>query len=113
MYVHLHIQRCTMHAYVHISKHTHSNCIIIFMTHDNIFVVNGGWSPWTCETCSKTCGGGTQRCTRSCNRPTPSCRGEDCPGSSVNYTTCNNVCCPGKRLCITYIIISYDFENAN
>ena len=86
------------HAYVHISKHTHSNYIIILMAHGSIFVVNGGWSSWTCEACSKTCGGGTQRCTRSCNRPTPSCGGKDCPGSSVNYITCNSICCPGKRL---------------
>ena len=57
-------------------------------------VVDGGWSSWTCGSCSKTCGG-TKTCTRRCNNPTPACGGNDCPGSKVDERSCliNN---PGK-----------------
>ena len=49
-----------------------------------------------CDSCSKTCGSGTQRCTRSCSNPTAYCGGNDCPGLSVVQKTCNKQCCPGK-----------------
>jgi len=61
-------------------------------------VVDGGWSGWILEPCSKTCGGGTQTFTRECNNPKPSCSGKNCVG--INYLVyprkCNDFCCPGK-----------------
>ena len=49
-----------------------------------------------CGSCSKTCGGGTQSCTRSCNNPAPFCEGNDCSGLSDTQNICNPQCCPGK-----------------
>ena len=62
----------------------------------NHSIVDGGWSSWTYGSCSKTCGGGTQRMTRHCNNPTPYCEGKDCYGKDVDQRSCNNQCCPGK-----------------
>lgn len=55
--------------------------------------VDGGWSDWTCGVCSKSCGGGTQNCTRYCNNPSPSCGGLDCVGSGTSTTPCNSQPC--------------------
>ena len=59
-------------------------------------VVHGGWSSWTQGSCSKTCGGGLRRYTRSCNNPTPSCEGLSCRGNSTHEEACNEFCCRGK-----------------
>ena len=53
-------------------------------------VVDGGWSSWTCGSCSKTCGDGTMRCNRICNNPRPYCGGNSCLGLSVAERSCNN-----------------------
>ena len=60
------------------------------------YVVHGGWSSWTQGRCSKTCGGGIMRFNRTCNNPTPSCRGLPCRGISVHEEACNEFCCRGK-----------------
>jgi len=52
----------------------------------------GQWGYWS--TCTKTCQGGTQRRTRSCNNPSPSNGGRSCPGSSYADQRCNTGCCP-------------------
>merc|ERR1711962_1809172 len=57
-------------------------------------VVDGGWSSWSYGACSKTCGGGTQRGTRSCNNPRPSNGGKICAGSGVTTRQCNIKSCP-------------------
>ena len=61
-----------------------------------MYLVDGGWSSWTYGPCSKTCGGGTQRETRSCDNPTPYCGGNGCSGLSVDQNVCNDHCCPSK-----------------
>ena len=63
----------------------------------NHYAVNGGWSSWEYGSCSKSCGGGTQRLIRRCNNPTPICGGTNCPGSNIRQITCNNQCCPGMN----------------
>ena len=63
-------------------------------------VVDGGWSSWVCGSCSKTCGGGTQNCTRSCSSPKPERGGRNCSGLSVAQNTCNIQCCPGKLMAV-------------
>ena len=70
--------------------------ILIFYQNRCVYVVDGGWSSWVCGPCSKTCGSGTQSCTRSCNNPTVLCGGRQCIGSSVITRSCPSVCCPGK-----------------
>merc|ERR1711962_610179 len=62
--------------------------------------VDGGWSSWTYSACSKTCGGGTQRGTRSCNNPVPSNGGKNCVGSGVKTKQCNSQACPGSLMAI-------------
>ena len=62
-----------------------------------------------CESCSKTCGGGTQSCKRSCSNPTPYCGGNDCSGLSVAHNACNTQCCPGKlmAICLSVCVSMY------
>ena len=66
-------------------------------------VVDGGWSLWTQGPCSKTCGGGMQEYTRTCNNPTPLCSGLSCRGNNTREESCNAFCCSGKDL--TYVRI--------
>ena len=44
------------------------------------------------------------RFNRTCNNPTPSCRGLPCRGISVHEEACNEHCCRGKiSLSVTYV----------
>ena len=67
--------------------------------HIYVVVIHGGWSSWTCGSCSKTCGG-TMSCTRTCDNPVPSCGGNGCSGSSVDERSCN-INSPGMTIIIT------------
>ena len=69
---------------------------LLVTTYVCVCVVNGGWSSWIREPCSKTCGGGMQNLTRECNNPRPLCGGNSCNGDSVQQKRCNDNCCPGK-----------------
>ena len=66
-------------------------------------IVHGGWSSWTQSRCSKSCGGGTVRFNRTCNNPTPSCRGLPCRGISFHEESCNLMCCRGKFIIVGYV----------
>ena len=66
-------------------------------------VVHGGWSSWTQSKCSKPCGGGIVRFNRTCNNPTPSCRGLPCRGISFHEESCNEFCCRGKFIIVGYV----------
>ncbi len=59
--------------------------------------VNGGWTDWSCGSCSAPCDGGTQTCTRSCTNPPPSCGGSYCSGSASQTQSCNT------QPCINYL----------
>ena len=67
----------------------------------NIFVfylANGGWSAYGAYgACSKTCGGGTKKRTRTCTNPKPFGGGSSCSGASTQTVSCNTGCCPGKE----------------
>ncbi|KAL9956665.1 hypothetical protein ACROYT_G038180 [Oculina patagonica] len=53
----------------------------------------GTWSGWS--TCTKTCGGGTQKRTRKCNKPKPKAGGKKCNVLGPNKETqkCNTESC--------------------
>ena len=62
-------------------------------------LVNGGYSEWQpYGACSKTCGGGVKKRTRTCTNPPPANGGKDCSGLGPDITTrkCNKQECPGK-----------------
>ncbi|XP_062514680.1 A disintegrin and metalloproteinase with thrombospondin motifs adt-1-like isoform X2 [Corticium candelabrum] len=56
--------------------------------------VHGGWSAWTQQPCTRSCGGGFQIVTRQCDNPTPENGGRDCVGSELKYRPCTTKCCP-------------------
>ena len=66
----------------------------------NLFItVNGGYSDWgPYSQCSKTCGGGEQKRTRTCTNPPPAYGGKDCStlGASFSTRKCNIDPCPSK-----------------
>ena len=73
------------------------SCCCLFIYYD-VFLVDGVWCPWQDDgECSKSCGGGTVRQTRSCTCPAPSCDGEQCQGEEERYVPCNEQCCPGNN----------------
>ncbi|XP_058973764.2 transmembrane protease serine 6 isoform X1 [Pocillopora verrucosa] len=51
----------------------------------------GAWRPWS--TCTKTCGGGVKRRTRTCSNPAPKNGGRACTGSSAESQACNTSPC--------------------
>ncbi|KAK3093477.1 hypothetical protein FSP39_016236 [Pinctada imbricata] len=56
--------------------------------------VDGQWSSWiNVGSCSKTCGGGTQKQERSCTNPTPRNGGRGCSGDSTRSIDCNSQPC--------------------
>ena len=56
--------------------------------------MNGVWSPWGgWAWCSRTCGGGTQLRTRSCDHPLPTHGGEECVGERTESRDCSYVKC--------------------
>ena len=52
----------------------------------------GAWSAW--ETCSVTCGGGTQERNRTITQPALN-NGTDCTGNDTETQPCNSNGCPG------------------
>lgn len=64
-------------------------------TNTNTNAVNGKWGSWgSYGSCSRTCGGGSQKRTRRCNNPSPRNGGRNCSGSSSGSRTCNSGSCP-------------------
>ena len=60
--------------------------------------VHGGWSRWSgWNSCSKTCGAGSQERSRSCTNPRPRYGGNSCRGAALDKQTCNKQLCPGKK----------------
>ena len=65
--------------------------------------VDGGWTEWTgWSECPATCGGATQKRTRTCTNPTPSgAAGRDCIGISSQFELCKSAVCPGAYNLLT------------
>ena len=78
-------------------QYTHAYTRTVSVAYGREFIaVDGGWSSWRYEPCSKSCGGGRQCITRECIDPRPSCGGKNCTGLSIDWITCNDYCCPSK-----------------
>uniref|UniRef100_A0A7M5XCX9 SUEL-type lectin domain-containing protein n=1 Tax=Clytia hemisphaerica TaxID=252671 RepID=A0A7M5XCX9_9CNID len=57
--------------------------------------VNGRYGNWTSfRSCTKSCGGGSQSRSRSCNNPAPKYGGKACVGSATDSRACNTQNCP-------------------
>ncbi|XP_050407909.1 coadhesin isoform X2 [Patella vulgata] len=57
--------------------------------------VDGNWGPWSeFNSCSVTCGEGTQSRSRSCDNPPPAYDGADCNGDGTETRSCNTIECP-------------------
>ena len=52
--------------------------------------VDGGFGDWfDVTTCSKSCGGGTKKQSRECDKPTPVGDGKPCRGEVTQTVECN------------------------
>lgn len=76
-------------------------CPIYQSSEENCFIqhcsINGGWSNWSAwSSCSKTCGTGVKKTTRSCNNPIPQYGGRLCVGNSFKESVCTTNRCQGK-----------------
>ncbi|WAR10764.1 CADN-like protein [Mya arenaria] len=56
--------------------------------------IDGGWSNYTSQPCSVTCGDGVTIAIRNCNNPSPAYGGQDCEGLSHKFEHCNIRPCP-------------------
>ena len=67
---------------------------------------DGGWGAWdSYGSCTVTCGGGTQRKSRSCDNPVPQHGGMSCPGGQSQIQTCNSRMCPTGKHSILYCFL--------
>jgi hypothetical protein len=64
--------------------------------------VDGGYTDWSqWDTCTVTCGGGSQERYRNCTNPVPQYGGADCMGVDAEIQVCNMDNCPSK-ICVIY-----------
>nr|ADD22403.1 cnidarian egg lectin isoform c [Hydractinia echinata] len=58
--------------------------------------VDGGYTKWNIQRCSRTCGGGTKTFTRTCTNPSPKFGGRNCEmlGPATFTEACNSEPCP-------------------
>lgn len=60
--------------------------------------VDGGWSDFSAwSDCSKNCGGGSQKRTRTCTNPKPAHGGKNCVGNAEETRKCNDKLCSGPQ----------------
>ena len=72
---------------------------------ETLFIlVNGQWSAWlSWGACSRTCGGGAQRRSRTCTNPPPRNGGAACSGGRFQTRQCNSNGCPGTFLMVNTV----------
>ena len=62
------------------------------------FIVDGMWGQWAAYgQCSRTCGSGTKKRQRLCNKPTPLHGGLFCPGLASQTVRCIKNPCPTSK----------------
>ncbi|XP_029727453.2 A disintegrin and metalloproteinase with thrombospondin motifs 9 isoform X3 [Aedes albopictus] len=60
---------------------------------------DGAWGQWSSfSECSRSCGGGVQISTRTCDSPPPANGGKYCTGMRMQYRSCNTQDCPEGTL---------------
>ena len=58
--------------------------------HISLLAVHGNWGAWQpWSACSRTCAGGSQTASRSCDSPAPSDGGTHCSGQATKTQPCN------------------------
>ena len=79
--------------------------ICYFKQTETLFIlVNGQWSAWlSWGACSRTCGGGAQRRSRTCTNPPPRNGGAACSGGRFQTRQCNSNGCPGTFLMVNTV----------
>ena len=79
--------------------------ICYFTQTETLFIlVNGQWSAWlSWGACSRTCGGGAQRRSRTCTNPPPRNGGAACSGGRFQTRQCNSNGCPGTFLMVNTV----------
>ena len=71
----------------------------------SLLSVDGGYSQWSSySACSKTCGDGLKKRTRSCTNPSPAHGGKQCQGASEEEAECKVRECPGEHFEPLYLI---------
>jgi len=81
---------------------------------NNFYFTDGAWGEWSdWDTCTATCGGGTQTHIRYCDSPPPSDGGIDCGEDFTETQVCNTESCvTGKFLFFTIqFIIQYHISS--
>lgn len=63
------------------------------------------WAEW--QGCSATCGGGTQKRTRTCTNPTPANGGALCGGDAENSQTCEEDACESKFVVKSFLFVLF------
>ena len=87
-----------LHSTICVVQYT---CIRTFSYWNKNFptLVDGGysaWTDWSADTCTATCGTGTQTRIRLCNDPAPANGGLACIGADSEARDCNTDACPGN-----------------
>ena len=87
-------------------------CVVAIFTCDELLIflfwlssVHGGYSPWShWSQCTKSCGSGTQRRSRSCTNPLPANGGQNCSGQgqATELQSCNTHSCPGESFATSF-----------
>ena len=87
-------------------------CVVAIFTCDELLIflfwlssVHGGYSPWSYwSQCTKSCGSGTQRRSRSCTNPLPANGGQNCSGQgqATELQSCNTHSCPGESFATSF-----------
>ena len=63
------------------------------------YFTDGGWGEWSdWDTCTATCGGGSQTRTRVCDNPPPTNGGNDCGADDTETQYCNEQSCITGKL---------------
>ena len=94
-HIHVHAIQTNVQPQVLIKQaHTIPNKISYCMFHSH-FSVNCQWASWgSWQSCSKTCGGGDQKRTRT-KSVVAQYGGNECSGSYTSTQSCNTNKCPG------------------